>query len=1132
MKNWKVYAAVLIGAAMIFYSCAKQTTESTETYTVKVSGKVERKNHTALDSVVVITENPYRRDTLRASDGSFAISFSAEGKSEATTKMTFVRPRFRDTVITVAYSPTVKEVSAGTITMSAYDPVEDNLVSGKTSYAAASLVFIGSGEKFLSIAGSGGVDVTTLTFEVRDSLGTPVDLSNQTSVGFRFISRPDPAVAFNRDTVYTNAAGRVSVLLAAGQKAGIVQVQAYAKIRRATGVADSIKSAIVSLPVYGGMADSTHFSLGTTKYNIPGAVKFNLRAPITAIVGDKFGNPAQPGTVVYFTTTGGVIQSSSTSDDNGQVNVDLITGNPIPPDGIATITAQIATGNPNGAMGSAGLASVSSGKDGAYEAEAIPQPLKAYVSASTGGGAPSKKTNAIFSRSINILFSGRTVIETADTNFVITAGTEKKIDFFVGDANGNPLAEGTSVKVSGAGLDTAGVVLSGDIDKTIPDTQDKAWTHFSLILTDKRTTNLSFGKRIALTFEVTSPNGNTKRTISGYLPPVGSDSGKTGLADTTHFTIFADRTNYPWYGDGGAPIGKIIVQLGDKNGNPVALAPVTLTTNAGRVTGSVQTDVYGRAEASLLGGLPLPPNGIGTVTATALGVNGAISKSVSFYYTGSPILTTPESAKDSIPAIVDGGYVDVPFTIMDNNGNPIAAGSKISVSVIGAAASDIVLSQDAATTTDGVRKNFKFRATDRITDGGLDGALAFMITVDGVTGKAVKTLYGTLLSANNIVVPPSVRQPAKIAFIGTSAADIYVSGVGALENSVVTYEVQDSLGQPIDKTKRTFATYSLQFFPNSTVNGGTAPRVIPGSDSTNDQGRLMASIISGTQSGTIQLVVNVSVGGRTITSQPVKITIHSGFPDQDHFSIMPVLFTVLRDDMISQKYTVAVGDTFSNPVASGTAIYFHSQAGIVATGQAGFNAYTDINGNATVPFQMVNPHAERLPFYYVPPTGSVYDPLIGGRIGYFWAYAQTQGRFNKMVIDSVLILESMLPASINGVPTSVVTLPSGGQSQPITIHIYDANGNPLPAGTKITVAADYATTADGTLKFGITGDAKATIPNNGGARFRGHGVTDFTFSVVDQTVGGAVPGQSLIVNITVQVNATTVYETSFPARVQ
>lgn len=1134
MTKLTIYAAIIIAAGMGIFSCTKPV-ETATTYSVTVTGSVVRKNYSPLDSVIVITENPFRRDTLKSTDGTFTISFSTTGTEAVSTNMIFSRPRFYDTTIVLGYSPTVKEVKLNAVVMRAVNPDEDILVTGKTSLKPVSIVYIGSSEKALSINGSGGVDVTSLTFEARDSLGTPVDITNKLNMRFRFVSRPDLLTAFNRDTITTNTAGRSTVILAAGQRAGIVQVQAIGLISKSVGTVDTIKSSIVSLPIYGGAADSSHFSIATTKYNVPGAVKFNLRAPISAIVGDKFGNPAQPGTVVYFTTTGGVIQSSASTSTDGLVTVDLITGNPIPANGFATITAQIASGTANGSIAATsgtGLSGISLKRAGAAIDEAIPQPLQAYVAASTTGSSP-VKTKSIFTRTMSILLSGASTISTPDTNFVLTTGSEKKISIFVGDANGNPLSEGTTVKVSGAGLDTAGVLLSGDIDKTIPDTQDKAYTHFSVLLSDKRTTNLNTGKTIGLTIEVNSPNGNTKKSLTGYLPPAGSDSATAGFADTSHFTVFSDLTNYPWYGQSGQPIGKVIVQLGDKFGHPIMQTPVSFTTNAGRISGTAKTDANGRAEATLLGGYPMPPNGIGTVIASVSGSGQSVlSKSVSFYYTGSPILTFPELSKDTISSIVDGSFADIVFDVKDNNGNPVAAGNSIRVTTIGTGSTDITLSQDVTVATDGVRTRYKFRATDNKPGTGVDGELGFIITVEGVTGNATKTLYGKLLGANNIVVPPSVRQPAQIAFIGASATDISVAGVGALENAVVTYEVRDSLGQAIDKSKRTYATYSLQFYPNSSVAGGTAPLVIPGSDSTNDQGRLLASIISGTQAGSIQLVANITVNGRVIKSEPVKLTVHGGFPDQDHFSIIPNYFSVLSNDLASRKLTIAIGDTFSNPVAAGTAIYMHSQAGIIQTGKDNFNAYTDASGLATVALLMVNPHADNAPYTYYPTASQPFFTETGGRPGYFWVTAQTQGRYNRLVKDSVLMLECVLGAAINGIPSDVVRFPVGGQSAPISVQIYDARGNPLPSGTTIDVTVDYPATLDGTVKFGITGDNHAIIPNDGASRFRGRGITDFTFAIVDQTVGGSSPTQSVIVNVIVKVDATHQYSRSFSAKVQ
>ncbi len=1366
MRKVYAYAAVVIAAGMGIFSCTKPL-DTAVSYSVSVTGTVLRKNLLPLDSVTVITLDPIRRDTVKNADGSFTISFSSAEPSAVTTTVTFSRPRFYDTTLTITYSSTITTVKLQAIVMRAINPAEDVIVTGLPSLRPVSIVYIGSSEKSLSINGSGGVDVTSLTFEARDSLGNPVDLVNKVVMKFRFIIRPDLLTAFNRDTISTNSAGRATVILAAGQRAGIVQAQALALVVKSNGVNDTIKSPLASLPIYGGAADSSHFSIGTTKYNVPGAVKFNLRAPITALVGDKFGNPAQPGTVVYFTTTGGVIQSSASSTADGLVAVDLITGNPIPPSGFAVITAQIASGTPNGAIAvgnGTGLSGIALSKKGLGD-EGIPQPLKSYVASTVEGSQPAS-TKSIFSRSMNILLSGATTISTADTAFVITTGSERKIDFFVGDANGNPLAEGTTVKVTGAGLDTSGVALSGDVDKLIPDTQDKAYTHYSILLTDKRVTNLFTGKNINITIEVNSPNGNTKKSLNGYLPPAGSDSATAGYPDTTHTTVTTDKVNYAWYGSGGQPIGKVVVQLGDKFGHPVVLTQVTFATTAGRISGSMQTDVNGRAEASLLGGFPLPPNGIGTVTVSAVGsgkaiisksvsfvygylplisvadtnfvvipgadkkinftvadlygnplpqgttirvsgigldtggvvlsgdvstilpdtkdkvytqysvlvadkrttnrtygkqidltidvvsptgtlkkaikgylgpagsdtskvgipdlahftlftdktnypwygangqpigtvvvqlgdkygnpipltpvtfttnagrITGSVTtdnngraeasllgglpvpadgigrvtvstpsgsapglmKQISFFYTGSPILSFPTLTKiDTVTSIGDGAYQDVMFIIADTIGNPVAAGNTVTVTVTGAGASDIVLSQDVNTVTDGIRTNFAFRATDARADAGAGGELSFQIKVAGVTGNVSRTLHGVLLGVDNITVSPSARQPSKIAWIGATASDISIAGVGALENAVITYEVQDSLGQAIDKSKRVYARYERQFYPNSTVNSNDMPRVIPSADSTNDQGRLFYSVVSGTVAGTFQLVVIINVNGTDIRSSPVRLSVHSGFPDQDHFTLMTSLFTTWYGGRPS--FSVAVGDTFSNPVSVGTAVYFHTQSGVIPTGKDNFNAYTDPSGFASVSLLAVNPLPDRAPYCYVPGPTDLYYNEIGGaqpRIGYFWVTAQTQGRFNNYVSANVLILESVPTSNINFVPAipDPVIIPRGKQSDPISIRIYDANGNPLPAGTTIDVTVDYPATSDGTVKFGVSGDTHSIIPNSGYARFRGPGVTDFSFRVVDQTVGGSSPTQSVIVNVVVKIDANTTFTKSFTATVQ
>ena len=102
----------------------------------------------------------------------------------------------------------------------------------------------------------------------------------------------------------------------------------------------------------------------------------------------------------------------------------------------------------------------------------------------------------------------------------------------------------------------------------------------------------------------------------------------------------------------------------------------------------------------------------------------------------------------------------------------------------------------------------------------------------------------------------------------------------------------------------------------------------------------------------VQVVAHINVPGRaTILSQPVKITVHAGFADQAHFTLIPshYVFAGLNNTI---PFTVEVGDTFSNPVAQGTAVFLHSQAGVIQTGNG---AYTDVTGAASVNLLLVNP---------------------------------------------------------------------------------------------------------------------------------------------------------------------------------
>ena len=81
---------------------------------------------------------------------------------------------------------------------------------------------------------------------------------------------------------------------------------------------------------------------------------------------------------------------------------------------------------------------------------------------------------------------------------------------FVGDQNGNPLANGTTVtvKVEGESVDA-----QGDLDFSLPDTQSPGWTQFKFVVYDIED-SLCFYPGIDK-IEASGPNGSGLLTISG-----------------------------------------------------------------------------------------------------------------------------------------------------------------------------------------------------------------------------------------------------------------------------------------------------------------------------------------------------------------------------------------------------------------------------------------------------------------------------------------------------------------------------------------------------------------------------------------------------------------------------------------
>ncbi len=576
-------------------------------------------------------------------------------------------------------------------------------------------------------------------------------------------------------------------------------------------------------------------------------------------------------------------------------------------------------------------------------------------------------------------------------------------------------------------------------------------------------------------------------TIYGGLPYAGG------------MTVWTDVSNVPGLVVSGTPLATVNVQLADAYGNPVQPGTsIYFSTTGGLITPSAVTDATGKANATLFGGLPYPVSGIDTVTVTTVGANNAtVSKQIALTFSGAPVLTVLNVPTDTL-TILDGGYFDLDFRLADAAGNPLAQGNSASVTIssLGNAATSVTLAGDITTTTIDTRlastTSRRVRLTDAVANGGNYGPFTIRIRSTGPNGTAEKVLGG-ILGAPSSITPPSatVKNPAQIAFIGVSASDVYVSGVGALENSVITYEVRDSLGNAIEANPRAYVNFSITFFPNTFVPGGTSPVLIPGSDSTDNAGRARVSMSSGTRAGVVQIVASTVVGIKTITSLPVKITIHAGFPDQRHFTMAPdrYNFPGLDKAFVTQKVTVQVADKYSNPVQAGTAVYFYSTHGTMQTG-GGSPGLTDLNGFVSQTLYSANPYPEGV------------DSLAIGK-GFTYIYSQTLGESGAQVIDSLEILWTGQPIITRTSGPSSFTIINGGSGGPWTFSVVDRFGHPMSGGTSISVSA-----GDGT----VNGDADATITDT---KVGGAGVTDFTITVDDSDPADTDPPANVLLTVVV-----------------
>lgn len=374
-------------------------------------------------------------------------------------------------------------------------------------------------------------------------------------------------------------------------------------------------------------------------------------------------------------------------------------------------------------------------------------------------------------------------------------------------------------------------------------------------------------------------------------------------------------------------------------------------------------------------------------------------------------------------------------------------------------------------------------------DVNIDSTMNVQVTAtkDGFTESSVTVLA----LADRVVEVPTIRlqqliaeepvsgKASNILLLSQSESSIGVKESGSQEVAKVTFQVADSLGRPVILDNLAKVRFSFGAHPD----GGEF--IFPESAPTDNTGKVTVNLSSGTKAGVVQIVAQTTVDGRKIRSLPVAVAIHGGLPDQAHFSIGPSLFNFpgLLTMGLTDPISVIVGDKYSNPVKTGTAVSFSSTHGVIAG-----SVQTDGSGRGSVNLTSAN-------------------PLPSDGIAVITAVTADENQ-NEVI--------GQTPVVFSGVPVISVSPSVAQLDQTYDVTLTDPNGNPLAAGTNLSVRVE-GTKVKAVGNTGVTLDDTAFI---GGMSYsdvlRGPGITEFTFRAVED-LNLDETGSPVVESITIRV---------------
>ncbi|WP_028487135.1 Ig-like domain-containing protein [Thiomicrorhabdus chilensis] len=199
--------------------------------------------------------------------------------------------------------------------------------------SVASIIFDSVDPSIISLKGTGSAgygETSVVKFIVLDNSGNPIA---DVPVNFE-LTTIIGGLSLSTSTANTNASGEASTIVQAGTIPTPVRVTASVTLPNG----ESIFVQSSQLTVTTGIPDQNSFSLSMDKFAPEGLNHDGEVVNVTVLLGDRFNNSVKDGTVINFTTEGGVIDPSCATV-NSTCSVVWRSSNPRPEDHRSTVLA-------------------------------------------------------------------------------------------------------------------------------------------------------------------------------------------------------------------------------------------------------------------------------------------------------------------------------------------------------------------------------------------------------------------------------------------------------------------------------------------------------------------------------------------------------------------------------------------------------------------------------------------------------------------------------------------------------------------------------------------------------------------------------------------------------------------------